>query len=245
LQDGWAYISSGTWSLVGVERHQPLINADVARENFTNEGGAFGTIRFLKNVMGLWLLESCRKEWQAQNRDVAYGTLLEQVAALPLQGPVVCPDDQRLFNPQSMVAALAAQLAEGGQAVPQTPAGMTKVILDSLALRYAGVLQTIESLTGQRVAGIQIVGGGCQNDYLNQATADAAGKPVLAGPVEATAGGNVMVQAIAAGQFLSLSEARAHVRSCVSLRRFEPHLNRFSESIRRLYAAAQARVLQG
>lgn len=245
LQEGWAYISSGTWSLVGVERHQPLINADVARENFTNEGGAYGTIRFLKNVMGLWLLESCRKEWQTQNRDVAYGTLLEQVAALPLAGPVVCPDDQRLFNPQSMLAALTEQLKESEQAVPQTPAGITKVILDSLALRYARVLQIIEGLTGQAVAGIQIVGGGCQNDYLNQATADAAGKPVLAGPVEATAGGNVMVQAIAAGQFAGLSEARAHVRSCVSLRRFEPHPERFSESTRSQYASAEARVLKG
>ncbi|MDX2022023.1 MAG: rhamnulokinase family protein [Deltaproteobacteria bacterium] len=245
LQAGWAYISSGTWSLVGVERDQPLINADVARENFTNEGGAYGTIRFLKNVMGLWLLESCRKEWQAQNRDVAYGTLLEQVAALPVQGPVVCPDDQRLFNPQSMLAALSTQLTEAGQTVPESPAAMTKVILDSLALRYARVLQIIERLTGQTVAGIQIVGGGCQNDYLNQATADAAGKPVLAGPVEATAGGNVMVQAIAAGQFAGLAEARTHVRECVSLRRFTTDPTRFSESTRRQYAAAEARLLAG
>ena len=243
LQEGWAYISSGTWSLVGVERNAPLINADVARENFTNEGGAYGTIRFLKNVMGLWLLESCRKEWQSQHRDVAYATLLEQVAALPAQGPVVCPDDQRLFNPESMLGALGAQLSEAGQAVPESPAAMTKIILDSLALRYARVLQIIEGLTGQTIAGIQIVGGGCQNDYLNQATADAAGKPVLAGPVEATAGGNVMVQAIAAGQFAGLHEARAHVRRCVALREFAPNPSRFSETTRSEYAAAEARLL--
>jgi rhamnulokinase len=243
LQDGWAYISSGTWSLVGVERSNPLVNAEVAKENFTNEGGAFGTIRFLKNVMGLWLLESCRKEWQTQNRDVAYSTLLEQVEKLPLQGPVVCPDDQRFFNPTSMLAALGEQLSESGQMVPTEPAAVTKIILDSLALRYARVLQIIERLTGQVIHGVQIVGGGCQNDYLNQATADAFGKPVLAGPVEATAGGNLMVQAIAAGRFASLEEARAHVRGVVSLRRFEPNVARFSQETRERYAGLEARLL--
>jgi rhamnulokinase len=243
LQEGWAYISSGTWSLVGVERSQTLVNAEVAQENFTNEGGAFGTIRFLKNVMGLWLLESCRKEWQAQNRDVAYSTLLEQVNAMPVAGPVVCPDDQRFFNPASMLAAMAEQLSESGQTVPSEPAAVTKIILDSLALRYARVLQIIERLTGQTIQGVQIVGGGCQNDYLNQATADASGKPVLAGPVEATAGGNLMVQAIAAGRFASLEEARAHVRGVVSLRRFEPNADRFSQATREQYLAIERRVL--
>jgi len=243
LQDGWAYISSGTWSLVGVERSNTLVNAEVAKENFTNEGGAFGTIRFLKNVMGLWLLESCRKEWQAQNRDVAYSTLLEQVNAMPVAGPVVCPDDQRFFNPTSMLAALSEQLGESGQAVPTEPAAITKIILDSLALRYARVVQIIERLTGQTIQGVQIVGGGCQNDYLNQATADASGKPVLAGPVEATAGGNLMVQAIAAGRFASLDEARAHVRGVVSLRRFEANPARFSQTTRDQYLALECRVL--
>ena len=244
LQDGWAYISSGTWSLVGVERAETLVNAEVARENFTNEGGAYGTIRFLKNVMGLWLLESCRKEWASQNRDVAYATLLDQVAKLPLEGPVVCPDDQRLFNPDSMLAALTAQLVESGQSVPEEPAAITKVILDSLALRYARVIQIIERLTGQPVQGVQIVGGGCQNDYLNQATADACGKPVLAGPVEATAAGNVLVQAIAAGRFPGLAQARQHVRTAISVRSFAPNPARFSESTRRRYAALEDRILR-
>lgn len=247
LQPGWAYISSGTWSLVGVERTAPLINAQVAKENFTNEGGAFGTIRFLKNVMGLWLLESCRKEWQAEGKDTSYEVLLEQVEALAAQSagetPVICPDDQRLFNPPSMSQAIAAQLSESGQSMAMEPARVTKLILDSLALRYARVIEIVEALEGQVVRGVQIVGGGCKNAYLNQATADACGKPVLAGPVEATAGGNLMVQAIAAGRFPSLEAARAHVRSAVGFRRFEPRPSRFSDEVRAKARALDARLL--
>lgn len=243
LEDGWAYISSGTWSLVGVERQTPLIDAAVAKENFTNEGGAFGTIRFLKNVMGLWLLESCRKEWRSGGIDTPYDRLLSDVEALQTEGAVICPDDQRLFNPESMLNAIAAQLADSGQTVPMDPAHITKLILDSLALRYARIVEIIERLQGSAVKGIHIVGGGCQNSYLNQATADAANKPVLAGPVEATAGGNIMVQAIADGRFSSLAEARAHVRQAITLRRFEPRRERFSAATRQRFAALEARWL--
>ncbi len=222
LRDGWAYISSGTWSLVGVERETPLVSADVERENFTNEGGAFGTFRFLKNVSGLWLLEACRKEWQARGLDVDHDRLLAQVAARDDVPGLVFPDDQKLLNPPSMTAALAAQLADTGQQVATDPVTMTKVILDSLALRYASVLRTASRLTGRAIAGVHIVGGGSRNGYLDQASADASGLPLLAGPVEATAIGNMMVQAIAAGRFASLAEARQHVAENVELRRFTP-----------------------
>lgn len=221
LQAGWAYISSGTWSLVGIERTEPLVDERVARENFTNEGGAFGTIRFLKNVMGLWLLESCRAEWERAGHDVTFEALLAQVAALPESTAVVFPDDPRLLNPTSMVAALQQQLAQTDQPVVHEPAALTKIILDSLALRYASVVSTIERLTGQTIPGVQVVGGGGQNAYLNQATADACGRPVLAGPVEATATGNVLVQAIAAGRFTGLADARKHVAELVRPTRFE------------------------
>ena len=222
LQEGWAYISSGTWSLVGVELEQPFINADVARENFTNEGGAFGTIRFLKNVMGLWVLESCRREWQEQGLAVDYDVLLREVETRNDFPALLFPDDSRLFNPLSMRQAIAEQLAETGQTVSDEPVAMTKAILDSLALRYASVLRTIERLTGKPISGIQIVGGGSQNAYLNQATANATGNPVLAGPVEATVIGNVLVQAVAAGRFATLTEARQHAAANVKLRRFDP-----------------------
>ncbi len=220
LRAGWAYISSGTWSLVGVELDAARIDEATAAHNFTNEGGAFGTIRFLKNVMGLWLLESCRREWQAEGIPVDYDALLGAVAAREDAPALFFPDDPRLFNPPDMRAAIAAQLRETGRPVPPDAVGMTKAILDSLATRYASVVRSIEELTGRPIPGLQIVGGGSQNDYLNQATANATGKPVLAGPVEATVLGNVLVQAIAAGRFADLAEARRHVAAQLGLREY-------------------------
>ena len=221
LQD-WAYISSGTWSLVGVELDAALINDETAKHNFTNEGGAFGTIRFLKNVMGMWLLESCRKEWQAQGLSVDYDELLADVAKISGEAVVIFPDDERLFNPPSMLAAIKELLIEGGQKISDEPAYIAKVILDSLAVRYASVIRTIEGLTGKSVRGVQIVGGGSQNNYLNQATANACKKPVLAGPIEATVIGNVLVQAVAAGRFSTLNEARQQIAGEISLKQFVP-----------------------
>jgi rhamnulokinase len=241
LQDGWAYISSGTWSLVGVERDRVLINAESAQHNFTNEGGAFGTIRFLKNVCGLWLLESCRKEWAAQGVAVDYDNLLQQVTAIEGSSGLIFPDDSRFFNPPSMLAAIAKQMAENNQPCSNEPAMIAKVILDSLALRYGSVIRTIEKLTGQKVKGVQIVGGGSQNDYLNQATATATCLPVLAGPVEATVIGNVLVQAVAANRFTSLSHARRHIAENLRLKRFTPQPSSDWEEQARLYAALESR----
>jgi rhamnulokinase len=218
LREGWAYISSGTWSLVGVERSAPLISPAVAAANFTNEAGAFRTTRFLKNVMGLWILESCRKEWPARPHD----DLLAEVARLPGRAALIDPDHPRFFNPPSMTREVAAALAEGGHPVPADPPALAKVVLDSLAARYAEVVATIDSLTGRRVEGIHVVGGGSLNAYLNQATADAARRPVVAGPVEATAVGNLAVQAIADGEVGTLSEARRQIAAGLELRRFEP-----------------------
>ncbi|HWW74958.1 MAG TPA: rhamnulokinase family protein [Pyrinomonadaceae bacterium] len=244
LREGWAYISSGTWSLVGVERAGPLVSAEVAHHNFTNEGGAFGTVRFLKNVMGLWLFESCRAEWAARGAGVGYDELLGRVGGIEGHAGFIFPDDPRLFNPASMLEAVTAQLRETGQRVSsEDPTALTKVILDSLAQRYASVLRTIEELTGSRVEGVQIVGGGSRNDYLNQATADAAGRTVLAGPVEATVTGNVLVQATASGRFGSLAEGRRHVAENVSPRRFEPRASREAEEAARRYAEVEARYL--
>jgi rhamnulokinase len=211
LEEGWAYISSGTWSLVGVERAAPLIDPEAARHNFSNEGGAFGTTRLLKNVMGLWVLESCRKEWRAQGRDVGYERLLAEVASLDRSPGVVFPDDPRFFNPPSMLGAIAAQLEETGQEAPRDPPGVARLVLDSLALRYASVLRTLQALTRAKLRGVQIVGGGSHNVYLNQMTASLTGLPVRAGPAEATAMGNLIVQAVAGGRFPSLREARRHV----------------------------------
>jgi rhamnulokinase len=231
LQPGWACISSGTWSLVGVERDAPIVNPAAREANFTNERGAGGTIRFLKNVMGLWILESCRREWRAAGKHDDLPGLLAAVANVP-QAPArtraakrratIDPDHPRFFNPPSMLAELRMSLAEYGHIPADEPVSLTKIILDSLAARYASIVSTIETLTGSRIPGIHIVGGGSQNDYLNQATADATGRPVLAGPVEATALGNLLMQSLACGRITSIAEGRHAIAASVPLRRFDP-----------------------
>ncbi|PYQ25923.1 MAG: rhamnulokinase [Acidobacteria bacterium] len=242
LRDGWAYVSSGTWSLVGVEREAALLDPGVARANFTNEGGAFGTTRFLKNVMGLWILERCRQEWEQAGLASRYDRLLAQVEALDRSPGLIFPDDSRFLNPPSMTAAIADQMAATGQRAPMDPPAMARLILDSLALRYASVLRRIEALTDRDIAGVHIVGGGSQNDYLNQATADATGRPVLAGPAEATVIGNVLVQAVTAGRFRSLADARRHVADNVQPRSFAPRRSPAGAEAERRYADLEARV---
>ncbi|HKQ74433.1 MAG TPA: rhamnulokinase family protein [Blastocatellia bacterium] len=241
LENGWAYISSGTWSLVGVELNRTIINPEVARHNFTNEGGAFGAVRFLKNVMGLWILESCRREWRERGLEVDYEVLLSEALARRDSTALIYPDDERFFNPQSMTAAIAEQLAETGQTINDEPVAMTATILDSLALRYASVIRTIERLTGKPINGVQIVGGGSQNRYLNQATANAARSSVLAGPAEATVIGNALVQAVAAGRFATLADARRSVAANVRLSRFEPQSSPAWEEKARRYAEIEDR----
>ncbi len=222
LEPGWAYISSGTWALMGVEIEAPLLSDDAGRGNFTNEAGAFGTTRFLKNVMGLWILEECRREWAAGGDGRDRSALLEGVAAARGFPGFIFPDAPRFLSPVSMTAAVRASLAETGQAVPCEPTLVAKVILDSLALRFASVLQEIEALRSHQVSGIHVVGGGARNTYLNQAIADATNRPVVAGPVEATATGNVLVQAIACGALSSLAEGRSLVRQTFQPQWFRP-----------------------
>jgi len=239
LADGWAYISSGTWSLVGIERDDVLINREVLQHNFTNEGGAFGKIRFLKNVMGLWILESCRNEWQQSGSGADHDRLLHEVAAISRYTGLIFPDDQRFFSPASMVEAIATQFKETGQTMPPSSAATAKCILDSLAFRYASVLHTTKTLTGRTIRGVQIIGGGSRNAYLNQATANATGLPVCAGPIEATVLGNVLVQAIAHGRFSSLGDARRHVAENTKLKTFTPEVSAAGEDAWQRYLAIE------
>jgi len=222
LQRGWAYISSGTWSLVGVERMEPLLSDVAAAANFTNEAGAGGTIRFLKNVMGLWVLDACRREWRAMGIDATLDSLLTRVGSFSGRLRSLNLDDPRFFNPANMLDEIGRAFADRGDRAPGDPVALTKVILDSLALRYASVVRTIEALTGRGIEGIHIVGGGSQNSYLNQATADASGRPVLAGPVEATAAGNILVQALSDGDVSSIEEGRAAIARSTAPLRFDP-----------------------
>lgn len=240
LKKGWAYISSGTWSLVGVERSGGgdgvLINDEVMRHNFTNEGSAFGMVRFLKNVMGLWILEACVKEWKERGYQVDYDRLLGEVEEIKESPGLIFPDDPRFLNPPSMLAAIAEQMAANGQECDQThPPVVAKIILDSLALRYASVLRTIETLTGGEIAGVRIVGGGCRNAYLNQMTANIVNKQVIAGPVEATVLGNAVVQAITDKRFASLTEARNYLMRHLQTRGFTPRRTPEVDALARRY----------
>ncbi len=211
IGEGWAYLSSGTWSLLGIETEVPLLT-DTAREvGLTNEGGVEGKNRLLKNIAGMWILESCRKIWATQGEAIDFTDLSRAIALVRARRAFVLPDDPRFFNPPDMPRAIEAFLQESGQPVPGDYGGYARVVLESLALRYASVVEAIEHATGRAIVGIRIIGGGSQNRFLNQATADATGREVRAGPIEATALGNVIVQAISDGCFGNVGEAREAV----------------------------------
>jgi rhamnulokinase len=217
-----ALISSGTWSLLGTELSSPIVTDEARHLNFTNEGGVGGTVRLLKNICGLWLLERCRKDWQREGKIIEYQELLTQAGAeAPLQH-LVNPDDSSFVLPQHMPQAIAAFCAKSGQSKPIGPGQLTRTILESLALKYREVLESLEGLVGTKFQEIRIVGGGSRIDLLNQFTADATGRRVLGGPVEATALGNLAMQMVAMGAVASLSGARELISASFPVRVFEP-----------------------
>ncbi len=219
--DGHAYLSSGTWSLMGIEVAEPIINERTLALNFTNEGGV-GMIRLLKNIMGLWLVQECRRAWQRAGSDLSYDDLTRLAEAAPPLASLVDPDDADFVAPADMPAALAAYCLRTGQPVPGTPGELVRCALESLAMKYRWTLERLDELAGRRHEVIHIVGGGSQNRLLNQFTAEATGRRVVAGPVEATAIGNVLMQAIALGRLASVAEARAIVRASFAVETFEP-----------------------
>lgn len=219
---GWCYISSGTWSLMGVEVPEPVITRDCAELNFTNEGGVGGTTRLLKNIAGLWLVQECRRIWAEGGKEYSWEELVHLAEAAPPQAAVIDPDDARLATPQNMPETIALLCREAGKTPPDTPGGIVRCALESLADRYREVLGALEQLTHSRIETIHIVGGGSQNEFLSQLAADTCGRRVVTGPVEATAIGNVLVQCLAAGEIATLDEAREVVRNSFEMRVFEP-----------------------
>ncbi len=218
----FAYLSSGTWSLMGVELPTPIITSTSRSANFTNEGGVAGTIRFLKNIMGLWLIQECRRAWMRAGESFSYDELTALANRARAFVSLIDPDDARFLHPDDMAAQIQAYCAQTHQPVPMTHGEIARCIFESLALKYRWTLERIEEMVGQRLSAIHIVGGGTRNKLLCQFTADATTRLVIAGPVEATASGNVLMQAIALGHLASVAEARQVVRDSFALATYEP-----------------------
>ena len=220
---GRAFLSSGTWSLLGTEVPRPIITPRALEANFTNEGGVCGTTRLLKNISGLWLLQGCRRDWANAGQQFDYAELVE---AASNQGPafqsLFDPDDPAFLHPERMTGAIAAYCRRTSQPEPGGPAAFTRAIFESLAFKYRVVLDMLEELTGTRITEVQIVGGGSRNRLLNQFTADATGRTVIAGPVEATALGNIAMQMLATGAVTTLAEARHIIEHSFPVERFAP-----------------------
>jgi rhamnulokinase len=217
-----AYVSCGTWSLVGVETSRPELGPAALAANVTNEGGVEGSIRLLKNVTGLWLVQECRRAWTGEGRHHDYGELVAMAERAHPHVAFIDPDDVRFLPPGDMPERIAAYCRETGQEAPEDPGQVVRLILESLALKTSTVIETIAALTGTSPRAIHMVGGGSRNRLLCELTAQATGLPVLAGPAEATAIGNLLVQAIAIGELASVAEGRELVRRSFPVETYEP-----------------------
>ena len=218
----WAYISSGTWSLMGVEVKQANLSPRALELNMTNEGGVDGTYRLLKNIMGLWLVQQCKRSFDAAGRKYDYQQLAELAARAKAHRSLLNLDDRRFINPPDMPKAIQEYCRESKQRVPKTDGELVRCCYESLTFKYREVLNALEELTGEKIEVIHIVGGGSQNKVLSQWAADACQRPVVAGPVEATAFGNLLTQVRADGELGSLAEMREVVRVSSSVQRYEP-----------------------
>ena len=243
-RDGTAFLSSGTWSLLGTELDSPVITPEALRLNFTNEGGVNGTTRLLKNVMGLWMLQGCRQSWTAQGHRHDYRELIELAVREISFRHLIDPDDDSFLRPPDMLMAIDNFCTRTHQPVPKDPGAYVRAVLESLAFKYRIVLRNLEHVSGKRIEQIRIIGGGSKNRLLNQLTANATGRKVLAGPAEATALGNVAIQILATGGASSLQEVRAIVDRSFPTEIFEPletdkwdqHAERFENYCGSIYA---------
>jgi len=220
--ENWAYLSSGTWSLMGVEVTEPVINEKSLEYNVTNEGGVEGTFRLLKNIAGLWLVQECRRTWAKEGNDYSYDELSKMASEAPPFKALLNVDDPRFLSPQNMPESIQEFCRETSQQVPETPGEIVRCALESLALKYRMTMEMIEDLTDTKIERLHMVGGGTQNKLLNQMAANALGITVITGLIEATAIGNVMIQAMARGFVKNLKEGRALVRNSFPTNTYEP-----------------------
>lgn len=221
----WAYLSSGTWSLMGIEAPAPIINEKTLAYNFTNEGGVEGTIRFLKNITGMWLLQQSKKAW-AIKKDYSYEELIEMAKSEQPFQCLVDNDAHDFMNPADMPTAIREYCRKTGQQVPETEKQIVRCIFDSMVMKYRFVLEQLKELAPFPIEKLHIIGGGSKNKFLNQLTADATGLTVVAGPAEATAIGNIMVQAKALGHVQSLEEMRAVISRSFECETYQPRDSR-------------------
>jgi len=218
----FAWISSGTWSIMGAEVRQPCVNEKALIYNFTNEGGVFGTWRLSKNIMGLWLVQECKRTWARQGKDLTYDEITHLAAAARPFLAVIDPDDSSFFHPGDMPARIRKYCADTSQEVPESKGEIIRVALESIALKYRWVLERLEELESKQFSPLHIIGGGTKNRLLNQFTADATNRVVVTGPVEATALGNVLMQAIGLNHIDSLADARGLVRASFEVEEYYP-----------------------
>jgi rhamnulokinase len=219
----FAWISSGTWSILGAEVREPCVNERALKYNFTNEGGVFGTWRLSKNIMGLWLVQECKRTWSQQGDNLSYDEITYLASEAKPFMAVIDPDDNNFFHPGNMPERIQKYCADTNQKVPQTKGEIVRVAMEGIALKYRWVLERLEELTGKHLDPIHIIGGGMKNRLLNQFTADATCRTVITGPVEATAIGNILMQAIGLGHLSSLLEARNVVRTSFTPDVYEPN----------------------
>ena len=225
-EEDFIYISSGTWSLMGTELKQPLINDDSRRLNLTNEGGVMGTIRFLKNIMGLWLIQESRRQWRREGNEYSFAQMEAWARECKPLRSLINPDDASFATPGNMPERVRDYCRRTGQPEPESVGEVVRCIYESLALKYRMTAESIQALMGRSAKVIHVVGGGTKDRFLSQMTADACGIPVAAGPEEATAIGNLMMQLIAMGEVASLKEARQIVSASFELKRYEPCVDR-------------------
>ena len=222
----YAYISSGTWSLLGIESKTPIINEHSRRYNFTNEGAADGGIRFLKNIVGLWIVQECKRQWEKEGTEYGYAELAEMAEEFGPASFTIDPNDKRFLKPglleDDMPLRIRQYCREQGQKIPQSPGEIVRGVLESLAECYRKNLSIVEEITGTRISEIHIIGGGSQNSLLCQLTSNACGKPVYAGPAEATALGNILLQAIGNGTVDSIEQGRQTIRKAFSIKEYAP-----------------------
>ena len=218
--ENWAYLSSGTWSLMGIETRKAIVNKETEAMNFTNEGGIEGTFRFLKNITGMWLMEQCRKDWEHYN--YSYDQLDDLAKAEKPFLSIVDPDAPDFMNPENMAEAIKGFCSRTGQKTPETPAQFVRCIYDSLALKYRHVIELLKKVSPHPIEKLHVIGGGSKNTYLCQLTANAIGMPVIAGPSEGTSMGNLLVQAMAMGHLKSLADIRKVVRNSIETKTYLP-----------------------